>query len=211
MACKDWLTNKVDRSVSGRVAKQQCAGTIQLPLNNAGVMAIDFQGKEGIATSLGHAPAAALIDEQKGSRLAIAESLTNIVWSPLKDGIKSLSLSANWMWPAKNTGENARLYNAVEAVSDFAIELGVNIPTGKDSLSMKQKYDDQEVYSPGTVIITAVGHVSDINKIVEPVIKDSADSKLYYIDFSKSAFELGGSSFAQIHNNLCLHSMLVHL
>ena len=202
VACKDWLTNKVDRSVTGRVAKQQCAGTIQLPLNNAGVMAIDFQGKEGIATSLGHAPAAALIDEQKGSRLAIAESLTNIVWSPLKDGIKSLSLSANWMWPAKNAGENARLYNAVEAVSDFAIELGVNIPTGKDSLSMKQKYDDQEVYSPGTVIITAVGHVSDINKIVEPVIKNSADSKLYYIDFSKSAFELGGSSFAQIHNKV---------
>ncbi len=202
VACKDWLTNKVDRSVTGRVAKQQCAGTIQLPLNNAGVMAIDFQGKEGIATSLGHAPAVALIDEQKGSRLAIAESLTNIVWSPLKDGIKSLSLSANWMWPAKNTGENARLYNAVEAVSEFAIDLGVNIPTGKDSLSMKQKYDDQEVFSPGTVIITAVGHVTDINKIVEPVIKDSIDSKIYYIDFSKSAFELGGSSFAQIFNKV---------
>ena len=202
VACKDWLTNKVDRSVTGRVAKQQCAGTIQLPLNNAGVMAIDFQGKEGIATSLGHAPAAALIDERKGSRLAIAESLTNIVWSPLKDNIKSLSLSANWMWPAKNTGENARLYNAVEAISDFAIELGVNIPTGKDSLSMKQKYDDKEVFSPGTVIITAVGHVNDINKIVEPVIVNDENSKLYYIDFSKSKFELGGSSFAQIHNKV---------
>ncbi|RLD40507.1 MAG: phosphoribosylformylglycinamidine synthase [Bacteroidetes bacterium] len=202
VACKDWLTNKVDRSVSGRVAKQQCAGSIQLPLNNLGAMAIDFQGKDGIATSLGHAPIAALIDERKASRIAIAKSLTNIVWAPLQDGIKALSLSANWMWPAKNDGENSRLYNAVEAISDFAIDLGINIPTGKDSLSMKQKYDDEVVFSPGTVIITAVGHISDINKIVEPVIKNSENSKLIYIDFSKSAFELGGSSFAQTLNKI---------
>jgi len=202
VACKDWLTNKVDRSVTGRVAKQQCAGSVQLPLNNLGVMAVDFQGKDGIATSLGHAPVAALINERKASRIAIAKSMTNILWAPLQDGIKALSLSANWMWPAKNEGENARLYNAVEAISDFAIELGINIPTGKDSLSMKQKYDDEVVFSPGTVIITAVGHVSDINKIVEPVIKNSKNSKLYYIDFSKTAFELGGSSFAQTLNKV---------
>jgi len=202
VACKDWLTNKVDRSVTGRVAKQQCAGSVQLPLNNLGAMAIDFQGKDGIATSLGHAPVAALIDERKASRIAIAKSLTNIVWAPLQDGIKALSLSANWMWPAKNEGENSRLYNAVEAISEFAIDLGINIPTGKDSLSMKQKYDDEVVFSPGTVIITAVGHISDINKIVEPVIKNKENSKLYYIDFSKSAFELGGSSFAQTLNKV---------
>ncbi len=202
VACKDWLTNKVDRSVTGRVAKQQCAGSVQLPLNNLGAMAIDFQGKDGIATSLGHAPVAALIDERKASRIAIAKSLTNIVWAPLQDEIKALSLSANWMWPAKNEGENSRLYNAVEAISEFAINLGINIPTGKDSLSMKQKYDDEVVFSPGTVIITAVGHISDINKIVEPVIKNKENSKLYYIDFSKSAFELGGSSFAQTLNKV---------
>src|SRR5690606_18374058 len=131
VGCKDWLTNKVDRCVTGRVAKQQTAGRLQLPLNNCGVMALDFRGKEGIATSLGHSPLTALIDPKAGSRNAIAEALTNIVWAPLKDGLKSVSLSANWMWPANNEGEDARLYAAVKEVSDFVISLGINVPTGK--------------------------------------------------------------------------------
>jgi len=108
VACKDWLTNKVDRSVTGRIAKQQCAGELQLPLNNLGVIALDYQGVNGLATSIGHAPAAGLIDAPAGAVLSIAEALTNIVWAPLTDKIKSISLSANWMWPAKNPGENAR-------------------------------------------------------------------------------------------------------
>jgi phosphoribosylformylglycinamidine synthase len=170
VACKDWLTNKVDRSVTGKVAKQQTAGEIQLPLNNLGAVAIDFTGVYGIATALGHAPAAAMINAEKGSRLAIAESLTNLIWAPLKDNLKSVSLSANWMWPCKNDGEDARLYQAVEAISTFACDLGINIPTGKDSLSMTQKYKNDVVYAPGTVIITASGEVSDVRKIVEPVI-----------------------------------------
>ncbi len=139
VACKDWLTNKVDRSVTGRVATQQTIGAIQLPLNNVAVMAMDFTGTKGIATSIGHAPVAALSNPEAGSRLAIAEALTNLIWAPIEDGLEGVSLSANWMWPAKNEGENDRLYRAVEAVSDFAIELGINIPTGKDSLSMTQK------------------------------------------------------------------------
>ena len=156
VACKDWLTNKVDRSVTGRVAHQQTTGPLQLPLNNLGVMALDFLSNKGIATSIGHAPAASLVDPTAGSKLAIAESLTNIVWTPLTHGLKGVSLSANWMWPAKQEGENARLYSAVEAVSEFAIKLGINIPTGKDSLSMTQKYPNGDVvYSPGTVIISA--------------------------------------------------------
>ena len=142
MACKDWLTNKVDRCVGGKVAKQQCAGTLQLPLNNVGVMALDYQGKEGIATSIGHSPLTALISPTAGSRNAIAEALTNILFAPLENGLAGVSLSANWMWPCRNQGEDARLYEAVQAASDFAIELGINIPTGKDSLSMKQKYPD---------------------------------------------------------------------
>ena len=158
VACKDWLTNKVDRCVGGRVAKQQCAGPIQLPLNNVGVMALDFDGKEGVATTIGHSPVAALVDPAAGSRTAIAEALSNIVWAPMKDGLKSVSLSANWMWACKNEGEDARLYQAVEACSDFAIELGINIPTGKDSLSMKQKYPNGDVIAPGTVIISAAGN-----------------------------------------------------
>ncbi|SNR36827.1 phosphoribosylformylglycinamidine synthase [Lutibacter flavus] len=201
VACKDWLTNKVDRCVGGKVAKQQCAGPLQLPLNNCGVMALDFNGKEGIATSIGHSPIAALIDPAIGSRTAIAESLSNIVWAPIKDGLDGLSLSANWMWPCKNEGEDARLYKAVKSCSDFAIELGINIPTGKDSLSMKQKYPNEEVIAPGTVIISAAGNCTDIKKVVEPVLQKDGGS-IYYINLSQDEFKLGGSSFAQTLNKI---------
>lgn len=201
VACKDWLTNKVDRCVGGKVAKQQCAGPIQLPLNNVGVMALDYAGKEGIATTIGHSPVAALIDAAAGSRTAIAEALSNIVWAPLKDGLKSVSLSANWMWACKNEGEDARLYEAVEACSDFAIELGINIPTGKDSLSMKQKYPNGDVIAPGTVIISAAGNCSDITKVVEPVLKKNGGN-IYHINLSGDAYKLGGSSFAQVLNSV---------
>ncbi|RNL92628.1 phosphoribosylformylglycinamidine synthase [Sinomicrobium pectinilyticum] len=201
VACKDWLTNKVDRCVSGRVAKQQCAGPLQLPLNNCGVMALDYQGKEGIATSIGHSPVSALIDPVAGSRNSIAEALTNIIWAPLKDGLQSVSLSANWMWPCKNEGEDARLYEAVRGCSDFAIALGINIPTGKDSLSMKQKYPDDEVIAPGTVIISAAGNCNDITAVVEPVLQRNSGS-IYYINLSGDSFKLGGSSFAQVCNKI---------
>ena len=196
VASKDWLTNKVDRCVTGKVAKQQCVGPLQIPLNNCGVMALDYQGKEGVATSIGHSPISALIDPVAGSRNSIAEALTNIIWAPLEEGLKSVSLSANWMWPCNNEGEDARLYRAVEGISEFAISLGINVPTGKDSLSMKQKYKDEEVISPGTVIISAAGHCNDVKKVVEPVLQKNGDS-IYYINISKDDFKLGGSSFAQ--------------
>jgi phosphoribosylformylglycinamidine synthase len=197
VACKDWLTNKVDRSVTGKIAKQQCAGELQLPLNNLGAVALDFRGIKGYATSIGHAPVPGLIDPAAGSVLSIAEALTNIIWAPLSEGIKSISLSANWMWPCKNPGEDSRLYKAVEAASEFAIALGINIPTGKDSLSMTQKYDKDVVFAPGTVIISAAAEVSDIRMIVEPVIKVDPETLIAYIDLSKDEKKLGGSSFAQ--------------
>lgn len=201
VACKDWLTNKVDRCVGGRVAVQQCAGPLQLPLNNVGVMALDFKGIQGVATSIGHSPISGLIDPEAGSRNSIAESLTNMVWAPLENGLDSVSLSANWMWPCRNPGEDARLYEAVEAVSEFAIALGINVPTGKDSLSMKQKYEDKEVLAPGTVIISAAAHCSDIRKVVEPVLK-TRGGDLYYLNLSQDDFALGGSSFAQTLNKV---------
>ncbi|WP_297337023.1 phosphoribosylformylglycinamidine synthase [Algoriphagus sp.] len=203
VACKDWLTNKVDRSVTGRVATQQTVGEIQLPLNDVAVMALDYTGNKGIATSIGHAPVAALANPEAGSRLAIAEALTNLVFAPIAEGMKGISLSANWMWPAKNKGENDRLYRAVEAVSNFAIELGINIPTGKDSLSMTQKYPDGKVvYAPGTVIISTVGECADINKTVKAALQPVEGSKIYWIDFSKDAAKLGGSSFYQVLNKI---------
>jgi phosphoribosylformylglycinamidine synthase len=202
VACKDWLTNKVDRSVTGRLAKQQCAGPLQLPLNNLGAITLDYRGKAGMATSLGHAPAAGLIDPAAGSVLSIAESLTNIIWAPLKDGLKSVSLSANWMWPCRNPGEDARLYDAVKAASDFAIDLEINIPTGKDSLSMTQKYPGEVVYSPGTVIISAAGEVSDIRKIAEPVLCIDPYTSILYIDMSRDDLKLGGSCLGQVLNKV---------
>ncbi|WP_179345705.1 phosphoribosylformylglycinamidine synthase [Winogradskyella ursingii] len=201
VACKDWLTNKVDRCVGGRVAKQQCVGPLQLPLNNVAVMALDFKGKEGVATSIGHSPISGLINPVAGSRNSITEALTNIIWAPLKDGLQSVSLSANWMWPCNNKGEDARLYEAVKAISEFAIDLGINVPTGKDSLSMKQKYPDGDVIAPGTVIISAAANCSDINNVVEPVFQHNKGS-IYYINLSQDSYKLGGSSFAQINNKI---------
>ena len=201
VACKDWLTNKVDRCVGGKVAKQQCVGPLQIPLNNVGVVALDYKGKEGIATSIGHSPISGLINPIAGSRNSITEALTNIIWAPLKDNLKSVSLSANWMWPCKNKGEDARLHEAVKAVSEFSIDLGINVPTGKDSLSMKQKYSDEEVISPGTVIISSAGNCSDIKNVVEPVLKFNGGS-IYYINISQDTYKLGGSSFNQILNTI---------
>lgn len=203
VACKDWLTNKVDRCVTGRVAKQQTCGPLQLPLSNVGVMALDYSSNKGIATAIGHAPAVALIHPAHGSKLAIAEALSNIIWAPLTHGLKGVSLSANWMWPSKNKGEDAKLYQAVEAVSDFACKLGINIPTGKDSLSMAQKYPDGEVVlSPGTVIISAMAEVDGLDKIVDPVLQAKAGTQLLYVNLAQDSFALGGSSFAQVLNLL---------
>ena len=201
VACKDWLTNKVDRCVGGKVAKQQCVGPLQIPLNNVGVMALDYNGKEGIATSIGHSPISGLINPEAGSRNAITESLTNIIWAPLKDNLDSISLSANWMWPCKNEGEDTRLYKAVKAVSEFSIDLGINVPTGKDSLSMKQKYADDEVISPGTVVISAAGNCNEISKVIEPLLKIDGGN-IYYINISQDDFKLGGSSFHQVLNTI---------
>ena len=204
VACKDWLTNKVDRSVTGKIARQQCQGELQLPLSDCGVVALDYRGKAGIATAIGHAPQAALANPAAGSVLAVSEALTNLVWAPLADGMDSISLSANWMWPCRSQeGEDARLYTAVKALSDFCCSLQINVPTGKDSLSMTQKYPDGEkIISPGTVIVSAGGEVSDVKKVVSPVMVNKEKSTFYHIDFSFDQLRLGGSAFAQSLNKV---------
>ncbi|MGI6242040.1 MAG: phosphoribosylformylglycinamidine synthase [Prevotella sp.] len=205
VACKDWLTNKVDRSVTGKVARQQTQGQIQLPLSDCGVVALDFRGKKGIATALGHAPQVAMADAAAGSVMSVAESLTNIVWAPIATDsahpspVQNLNLSANWMWPCRSQkGEDARLYEAVQALSNFCCELGLNVPTGKDSLSLTQQYPDgNKIIAPGTVIVTSGAEVSDVRKTVSPVMVNDKNSSLYYIDFSFDKLRLGGSAFAQ--------------
>ena len=199
VACKDWLTNKVDRSVTGKIARQQCQGEIQLPLSDCGVVALDYRGEKGIATALGHAPQAGLADPAAGSVLSVAEALTNIVWAPMAEGMDSISLSANWMWPCRSQeGEDARLYEGVKALSDFCCDLHINVPTGKDSLSLSQQYPNGEkIISPGTVIVSAGGEVSDIKKVVSPVLVNDKNASIYHIDFSFDEQRLGGSAFAQ--------------
>ena len=199
VACKDWLTNKVDRSVTGKIARQQCQGELQLPLSDCGVVALDYRGVKGIATAIGHAPQAGLASPEAGSVLSVAEALTNIVWAPLAEGMDSLSLSANWMWPCRSQeGEDARLYAAVKALSDFCCDLHINVPTGKDSLSLSQQYPNGEkIISPGTVIVSAGGEVSDIKKVVSPVLVNDKRASIYHIDFSFDQQRLGGSAFAQ--------------
>jgi phosphoribosylformylglycinamidine synthase len=205
VACKDWLTNKVDRSVTGKVARQQTQGQIQLPLSDCGVVALDYRGKQGIATALGHAPQAGMADAAAGSVLSVAESLTNIIWAPIATDhdhpypVQNINLSANWMWPCRSQkGEDARLYAGVQALSDFCCELGLNVPTGKDSLSLSQQYPDgRKIIAPGTVIVTSGAEVSDVKKVVSPVVVNDKNSSLYYIDFSFDEQRLGGSAFAQ--------------
>ena len=204
VACKDWLTNKVDRSVTGRIARQQCQGELQLPLSDCGVVTLDYRGKKGIATAIGHAPQVALADPAKGSIMAVSEALTNVVWAPLNAGLAGVSLSANWMWPCRSQkGEDARLYTAVKALSDYCIALGINVPTGKDSLSMTQQYPDgTKVIAPGTVIVSAGAEVDDVRQVVSPVVVNDKSTTLYHVDFSFDQLRLGGSAFAQSLNKI---------
>ncbi|MCB9310436.1 MAG: phosphoribosylformylglycinamidine synthase [Lewinellaceae bacterium] len=201
VACKDWLTNKVDRCVGGKVAKQQCVGSLQLPLSDCGVTAIDFGSPQGIAVSMGHAPGISLISAAAASRISILEALTNIIFVPLTHGLKGISLSANWMWPCGNAGEESRLYEAVQACAHFAMSLGINIPTGKDSLSMTQKYNDVQIKAPGTVIITAVGECSDITRLIDPIFQVNEGS-IYLLNMTAAPPMLGGSSLSQVLNRL---------
>jgi phosphoribosylformylglycinamidine synthase len=199
VGCKDWLTNKVDRSVTGLIARQQEVGPLHLPLADCGVVAFDFSGTSGTATALGHAPTVGLIDSAAGAELSVIEALTNIVWAPLKEGLSSVALSANWMWPAKQPGEDERLYSAVRALSELCQRLGIAVPTGKDSLSMTMKYENGEVIrAPGTVVVTAAGVCSDVRKVITPDLKRITDSKILWIDLSgDSTLPLAGSAIAQ--------------
>lgn len=203
VACKDWLTNKVDRSVTGLVAQQQCTGPYHLPLNDCGVMALDYTGSHGIANSIGHAPGAGLASPRWGAVSSVVEALTNICGAPLKDGLDSIVLSANWMWPAKQKGENANLYDAVNALSQFCQDLGIPVPTGKDSLSMSMRYgtdyNNKLVKAPGTVVVSASGQVEDVTKCVSAELKKVENSVLMQVELGASGGDfLTGGALSQV-------------
>jgi phosphoribosylformylglycinamidine synthase len=203
---KRFLTNKVDRSVSGLIARQQCAGPLQLTVSDVAVIAQSHFGLTGAACSIGEQPAKELIDPAAMARMSVGEALTNIVWARIS-GLGDIRCSANWMWAPKLPGEGSRLYDAAVAMRDVMIEFGMAVDGGKDSLSMAAKVTNPDgtnetVKSPGTLVISAYVTCPDITKTVTPDIKQPGKSKLLYIDLAGGRNRLGGSALAQVYGQV---------
>jgi phosphoribosylformylglycinamidine synthase len=202
---KRFLTNKVDRSVTGLVARQQCAGPLQLTVSDVAVVAQSHFGRTGAAISIGEQPVKTLIDPAAMARLAVGEALTNIVWAKI-EALASVKCSGNWMWAAKLPGEGARLYDAAVALRDIMLELGIAIDGGKDSLSMAARVvsggTSETVKSPGTLVVSAYAPCPDITKVVTPDIKRPGKSRLLFIDLGGGRDRLGGTALAQVYNQV---------
>ncbi len=201
---KRFLTNKVDRSVTGLIARQQCAGPLQLTVSDVAVIGQSHFGLTGAAISIGEQPVKTLIDPAAMARLCVGEALTNIVWARISS-LEDIKCSGNWMWAAKLPGEGAKLYDAAVALSDILIKLDIAIDGGKDSLSMATQVRDasgnsETVKSPGTLVISAYATCPDIKKVITPDIKRPGQSKLILIDLGTGKNRLGGSALAQVYN-----------
>jgi len=202
---KRFLTNKVDRSVTGLVAQQQCVGPLQLTLSNVAVVSQSHFGVTGAALSIGEQPIKGLIDAGTMARLSVGEALTNIVWAKVS-AFEDIKCSANWMWAAKLPGEGARLYDAAVALRDILLELGIAVDGGKDSLSMAARVDVQGqteiVKAPGTLVVSAYVSCPDVTKTVSPDLKKPGESKLIVIDLGGGRFRLGGSALAHVYRQI---------
>lgn len=198
---KRFLTNKVDRSVTGLIAQQQCCGPLQLTVADMAIIAQSHFGLTGAVTSIGEQPLKMLVDPKAGARMSVGEAITNIMWAYI-GSIQKIKCSANWMWAPKLLGEGAALYDAVSAMRDIMIELGIAVDGGKDSLSMATKVGDEIVKSPRELVISAYATVSDITKKVTPDIKKPGYSKLIYVDLSMGKARLGGSILASVFGQI---------
>jgi phosphoribosylformylglycinamidine synthase len=203
---KRFLTNKVDRSVTGLIARQQCAGPLQLTVSDVAVIAQSHFATTGAACSIGEQPVKELIDPAAMARMSVAEALTNIVWAEVSS-IEDIRCSGNWMWAPKLPGEGARLYDAAVAMRDIMIKLGIAIDGGKDSLSMAAKVTNPDgtietVKSPGTLVISAYVTCPDITRTVTPDLKFPGKGRLLLIDLSGGKSRLGGSALAQVYGQV---------
>ncbi|HMK52094.1 MAG TPA: phosphoribosylformylglycinamidine synthase, partial [Thermodesulfobacteriota bacterium] len=198
---KRFLTNKVDRSVTGLIARQQCCGPLQLTVGDMAVIAQSHFGLTGAATSIGEQPIKMLVNPGAGARMAVGEALTNIVWAQIR-GLQDIKCSANWMWAPKLSGEGAALYEAVCAMRDLMIQLGIAVDGGKDSLSMATRVGEEIVKSPRELVISAYATMPDITKVVTPDIKRSGESQLIFIGISQHKVRLGGSALAQVYGQI---------
>jgi phosphoribosylformylglycinamidine synthase len=198
---KRFLTSKVDRSVTGLIARQQCCGPLQLTVGDVAVVAQSHFGLTGAATSIGEQPIKMLIHPAAGARMAVGEALTNIVWAQISR-LEDIKCSANWMWAPKLPGEGAALYDAVGAMRDLMIQMGIAVDGGKDSLSMATRIGDDVVKSPRELVISAYATMPDITKAVTPDIKNPGHSQLIFIDIAGGKARLGGSALAQAYGQL---------
>ena len=203
---KRFLTNKVDRSVTGLIARQQCAGPLQLTVSDVAVIAQSHFGLTGAAISIGEQPVKTLLDASAMARMSLGEALTNMVWAKIS-ALEDIKCSGNWMWAPKLPGEGAKLYDAATALSDILVKLGIAIDGGKDSLSMAAQVKDpsgnaETVKSPGTLVISAYATCPDITKVITPDIKQPGLSRLMYIDLGNGKNRLGGSALAQVYNQI---------
>ncbi|KAF0180820.1 MAG: phosphoribosylformylglycinamidine synthase [Nitrospirae bacterium] len=203
---KRFLTNKVDRSVTGLIVRQQCAGPLQLTVSDVAVVAQSHFGQTGAAIAIGEQPIKGLIDPAAMARLSVGEALTNIVWAKIS-ALENIRCSGNWMWAPKLSGEGARLYDAAVAMRDIMIELGIALDGGKDSLSMAARVTNPDgsaevVKSPGTLVISAYAPVPDIEKVITPDIKQPGRSTLLFVDLGQGRDRLGGSSLAQCYGQV---------
>ena len=217
VSSKRWLTNKVDRSVTGLIARQQCVGPLQLPLSDVAVIAQAYAPNAdgctpGAATSVGEQPIKGILDPAAMARLAIAECLTNLVFARIT-GLRDVKSSVNWMWPAKLAGGAASLYDACAALRDAMFAIGISCDGGKDSLSMAATAPREEnpVKSPGQMVVTAYASVPDVRDVVTPDLKCGADvyadgatgGVLVHVAITGAdAHRLGGSVLGQVYSQL---------
>lgn len=193
---KGFLVRKVDRSVTGLIARQQCCGPLQLPVSDVSIIAQSHFGHTGAAISIGEQPLKTMINAAAGARMSVAEALTNMVWARISS-LEDIKCSVNWMWPAKLPGEGAELYRAADALSTIMKDLGIAVDGGKDSVSMAARVGDETVKAPNEVVVSAYAPVPDIRKAVTPDIKKPGESRLAIINISGGKNRLGGSALAQ--------------
>jgi len=199
---KRFLVHKVDRSVTGLVAQQQCVGPLQLPLANVGVTAHTHFGITGTAVACGEQPIKGLVNSAAMARMTVAEAMTNLMWAQISS-IEDIKSSGNWMYAAKLPGEGAKMYDACEALRDSLLALGAGIDGGKDSLSMAAKCGDEVVKAPGELTLTCYVTCPDVTKTVTPDLKcTGGTSKLFFIHLGGDNARLGGSALAQVYGQI---------
>ena len=203
VAAKNFLITIGDRSVGGLTARDQMVGRYQTPVADCAVTMMGFDTYRGEAMAMGEKPAVALFDAPASGRMCIGEAVTNLAAVNIGD-IGNIKLSANWMAACGNAGEDEKLYRTVQAVSETCQDLGISIPVGKDSLSMKTVWTDdgeqKSVISPLSLVITGFAPVADVRKTVTPELKNVADSVLLLVDLGFGKARMGGSALAQVYN-----------